>query len=378
MLNRSDVKRIVADLYRAELARWQPEALAVCNGTAEDLWAKIPLDIKQKADEKAAILFGYAPRSFSLFERLIDYSYASFLQKQQLSFIVKSQNAEPVRRIHTVDMMWREARELTQIYENVQRVVALVPASHWYGFTFTVELPHLLQVPVISLPASPAQNWNTLLKPGDLLIATPLFWNYWLRCGNHFPAQVQAISATATCKNEFMQGLLAAGASAVYDVYGCSQMGALGWRRAGEETFHVFSFWQTHCGSEGLWYAQHAAGTDQIEFPGEIETKDGQNFHLLPHGETCVQIAGQEVYLRRVERVIAAHPAVASCRVQPVDTPEGAALEARLALKEGYTPEQIGIIRSFLSQHLSTPEIPHSFKFDLTPTSSGLNTPAAW
>ena len=367
---------MVADLYRAELVRLQPEALAVCQGTAEDLWMKLPLDVKQKADEKDAILFGYAPKSFSLFERLIDYSYASFLQKQQLSFIIKSQNAEPVRRIQTVDMMWREARELAQIFRDVKRVVALVPSCHWYGFTFTVELPHLLQVPVVTLPASPTQNWNALLKPGDLMVATPLFWNYWLRCGNHFPQQVQAMSATASCKNEIMQGLLAAGASGVYDVYGCGQTGALGYRCPGQEFFEVFPFWETTCGIEGLWYAQHIAGTHRIDFPGEIETQDGRSFSISPKNSSCIQIAGQDVYLRRVERVIAAHPAVASCQVRSVDTLEGAQLEALLKFKEGYTAQHLGIIRHFLQQHLSEAEIPHLFKFDMVSTPADLEKTA--
>ena len=80
MLNRNDIKRMITDLFRTEMARHQKDALAVFDSPAENLWSNIPADILHSAILKAGTMFGYTPLAFSSLELMTDYAYASYLK----------------------------------------------------------------------------------------------------------------------------------------------------------------------------------------------------------------------------------------------------------------------------------------------------------
>ncbi len=368
MLQRSDIKRILTDLYRTELSHAHPEASVNCQETAETLWTKIPLDIKQRADAKAAKLFGYNERSFSFFERMVDYCYASFLKNGQLVFDVSAAADTPASsRVLTTEMMWKESRAIAALFPEVKRIISLVPSTHWYGFVFGAELPHILQVPLVSLPDQPAQEWNISLAAGDLVVATPLFWNYWLRCGNQFPGGVEVVSATAPCSGELMAELTAVGAMGVTDIYGSSQTGAVGYRRQASSPFEVFSFWNLSLSQGGI-RLKHAGRAEWITLSAPIQMTDDRRFYpgsslnvvSLPNTSSSNQVP----FLQHIEQVLSSHPAVRACRVRRISPLQDSRLEAFVSLHEGYTPSHLGIIRTFLRQHLPAPEIPENFTFE--------------
>ncbi|MBR4682435.1 MAG: hypothetical protein IKP06_03940 [Elusimicrobiaceae bacterium] len=366
MLQRSDVRRILTDLYRTELSHFQPEASVNCRETAESLWARIPLDIKQKVDSKASVMFGYPQRSFSLFERMLDYCYASFLKNGQL-FVdtILDENGQLQQRAITTEMMWKESREIAVLFPDTKRIISLVSSNDWYGFTCGIELPHILQVPVIYLPDQPAQEWNVELQAGDLVVATPKFWNYWLRCGNQFPSGVEVVCGTDICSKELLAELTAVGAARVTELYGSSQTGALGFRIKGSEMFEMFSFWNISL-SQGAIRAKRSGQTEWITLSPQVKLGEDRQFQILEGVPAHQTLSSSAVspFFEHVEQVLASHPAVRACRVRPLSSLKDSRLEAVVSLHEGYTPSHLGIIRSFLRQHLPSTEIPETFTFE--------------
>lgn len=377
MLNRKDISRIISDVLRTELASHQADALAVFDDDTQGLWEKMPTDIKKSAEDKAAVMFSYMPRSFSTLERMVDYAYASYLKNRQMVFLTSGSTGTPKPCVHTSRMIWEEARGIAPLFSGVSRVVSLVPANHSYGFTFTVILPHMLNVPSVCLPAIPTQSWHSLLQDGDLVVGFPLFWNYWLRCENSFPPGVQVLSSTAPCPAETVEGLLAGGATAFTEIYGSSETGAIGFRHRADVPFEIFPFWDISR-KEKEPMIKRRSGGEWVSLPDHVMMKNERRVYPLARVDDCVQVAGINVYPKQVERVLAAHPAVKACRVRLMRPDEGERLKAFLVLNEGYGPEHLGIIRTFLSQRLTVHEMPRTFTFGEMLPVSGIGKDADW
>jgi len=363
MLNRSDIKRMLSDLFRTELARHQKDSLAVFDDEDHDLFAKMPKELLPAVWEKAAAIFNYKVRAFSSLDLLVDYAYASFLKNQQVVFLTSGSTGTPKRCVHTVDMIWEEARGVAPLFGGVKRIVSLVPANHLYGFSFTVALPHVLQVPVINLPAIPTQPWDTLLEDGDLVVGFPLFWNYWLRCANRFTKQVDVLSSTAPCKDETIQGLLDVGVHQFTEIYGASETGAIGFRHIPHDMFEILPFWQTDFSQEPFVKIKRNCMDNWIELPDRVKVQEDRYLYPISRQDACVQVAGINVYPKHVEKVLSAHPAVKECRVRLMRPEEGERLKAFIVLTEGHTADELGFIRTYLSQQLTVHEVPKTFTF---------------
>lgn len=377
MLTRNDIKRMLGDLLRTELARRKVDALAVFEADGlEDVFVRMPQDLLQNVFTRAAAMFGFEPRVFSALDLMTDFAFASYLKTGGVTFLTSGSTGTPKRCFHSNDMIRQEAYGVKFLFSNVRRIVSLVPASHLYGFTFTVALPHALNVPVISLAALPTQPWEKLLEEGDLVVGFPLFWNYWLRCGNRFPNSVYTLSSTSPCKDETIQGLLDAGTAGFTEIYGASETGAIACRHLPKEAFEILPFWETETG--GTPQIRRAGSDHWLALPDQVELR-GERF-LIPIKRTdaCVQVAGINVYPKHVEEVLSAHPAVKECRARLMRPDEGSRLKAFIVLNDGYSPEHLGIIRTYLSQKLTVHELPRTFTFGTKLPVSRLGKDADW
>ena len=377
MLNRSDISDLIGDLMRTELANHQTDTLATFDDNIEGLWTNLPINIKKCAEEKAAIMFGYMPRTFSSLERMIDYSYASFLKNQQIAFLTSGSTGSFKPCVHTVNMMWEEARGLVPLFEGTTRIISLVPTHHLYGFSFSVILPHVLRIPALHLPALPTQNWQDILQPGDLMVAFPLFWNHWLRGGNKFPEGVHLLSSTAPCKDEIIEGLLNAGAQQFTEIYGSSETGAIAYRHQADCPFEILPFWDISR-KEKAPLIKRCSGTVWQPLPDYVVMKNERFLYPMSRRDACVQVGGENIYPKRVEHVLASHPAVKECRVRLMRPEEGERLKAFVVLKEGIGPEQLENIRTFLTQHLTAHEMPRTYTFGEMLPVSGLGKETDW
>ncbi len=378
MLNRNDIKRMLGDLLRTELARHKVDALAVFESEGlEDVFIRMPQDLLHNVFVKAADVFGFENRPFSSLDLMTDYAFASYLKTGGVTFLTSGSTGTPKKCFHSNDMIRQEAYGVKFLFPEVQRIVSLVPASHLYGFTFTVALPHALNAPVVTLAALPTQPWETLLRPGDLVAGFPLFWNYWLRCGNKFPQGVYALSSTAPCKDEIIQGLLDAGTAGFTEIYGASETGAIAHRHSPGDAFELLPFWKT-AGADLPLQIRRDGSQEWLQLPDQVELKSERFLIPLKRTDACVQVAGINVYPKRVEHVLGQHPAVKECRVRLMRPEEGNRLKAFIVLNEGFTPEHLGNIRTYLAQKLTVHELPRTFAFGPALPVSHLGKDADW
>ena len=378
MLLLNDVKRILTDMFRTELARKKADALAVFDENNEaDFFGRLPQDILKTVSEKAAVFFGYEPRVFSSLNLMTEYAYAAFLHGRKLTFLTSGSTGTPKRCIHTLDMIEEEAYGVAPEFKEVKRVVSLVPANHMYGFSFTVTLPHALNVPVLVLPALPTQPWNEILQEGDLVAGFPLFWNYWVRLENPFPKGVHAMSSTAPCKKEIIDALYRLGAARFTEIYGASETGAIARRHHSTEPFELFPFWDVSLTDDQPQIKRKSQNT-WLTLPDEVETTQGRFLIPIKRSDACVQVAGINVFPKRVEAVLSAHPAVKACRVRLMRPEEGERLKAFIVLNDGYTPEHLSIIRTYLAQRLTVHELPRTFTFGTELPVSAMGKDADW
>ncbi len=361
MLTRKDIVRLIGDEIRTELASRQVDVWAAFDAETEKLWAQIPAEIRPDIEAKLATVFGYMARPFSSFERLVDYAYASFLKNQQIDFFTTDSTGAVCTRAYTVHQMWEEARTLASLFPPIKRVVSFVPANQAYGFSCTVLLPQALQVPVVTLPALPAQNWQARLQSGDLLVGFPLFWNYWLRAANRLPEGVEAVSSSV-CPDETIVGLLQAGAVRFTELYGSEDTGVIAVRHAAGEPFGILPCWDiSRKEKEPLIKRQNQ--TDWYPLPDYVSMQDERSFFPLSRQDGAVLVAGRVVYPKHVEEVMSSYPAVKFCRVRLMRPDEGERLKAFVVLKENFGAECLSDMRAYLAARLTAVELPRTFTF---------------
>lgn len=377
MLIKADIKRMLGDLLRTELARRRVDALAVFGGEDQnDVFVRMPQELLQNVFSKASAMFGFETREFSSLDLMTDYCFASYLKNGGVAFLTSGSTGTPKRCFHSDEMIREESYGLKFLFPDVKRVVSLVPSSHLYGFSFAVALPRALNVPVVTMAALPTQPWETLLHAGDLVAGFPLFWSYWLRCGNRFPKGVSVLSSTSPCKDEIIQGLLDAGAAGFTEIYGASETGAIARRHEPGKPFEILPFWEVY--DNETPQIRRVRGGDWKQLPDQVELSGGRFLVPLKRADACVQVAGINVFPKHVEEVLSAHPAVKECRVRLMRPEEGNRLKAFVVLNEGYSQEHLGVIRTYLAKKLTVHELPRSFTFGEALPVSHMGKGADW
>ena len=377
MLTKADVRHIIGDIFRTEAARYNLDTLGVFD-TQDDTraWQQLPPELLAKIIRQAADFFTCSTQDFHSFDELADAAFTSFNDHKQVAFSTSGSTGVPKKCIHTLEMIAEESRAVASEFSRIRRIVSLVPSHHLYGFTFTVVLPHTLQVPVHTLPALPTQPWNESLQPGDLLVGFPLFWDQWLRLGNRFPKGIELLCSTAPCKDEIIDGLEAAGAAYFTEIYGASETGAIGRRHHAREPFELFSCWEINPSAKKI---KRRCQTAWVDLPDETNILDGRFLVPLKRRDACVQVAGINVYPKHVEKILSQHPAVKTCRVRLMRPEEGTRLKAFVVLQDGYTPaDALPQLRAYAHQHLTVHEQPRSFTFGPQVPRGALGKEADW
>lgn len=377
MLNKPDVKRMIEDIIRTELARNRADALAVFDYPEdEDLLARLPAEVAETVRQSVSGMFGFPLRAFSSVALMTDYAYASFAANQAVHFFTSGSTGTPKKCVHTTEMMHEEAFGVAPLFKGIKRIISLVPSNHLYGFTFTVLLPHALGAEVKVYPPLPTLSWERILQPGDLMVGFPLFWNYWVRCQIRFPAGVYALSSTAPSKDETIRSLYELGVAGFTEIYGASETGAVAFRHHAGDAFELLPFWELDF-SEQPSVKRHSQSVWNV-LPDNVELSDARHFRPAGRNDRCVQVAGVNVYPARVEEELRQHPAVQDCKVRLMRPDEGERLKAFIVLNEGFTPEHEAIIRTFLSRRVSVHEMPRRFTFGPALPVNTLGKDADW
>ncbi|MEB0150705.1 AMP-binding protein [Pseudomonas sp. CCC2.2] len=246
-----------------------------------------------------------------------------------------------------------------------QRIIALSPCHHIYGFIFSILLPLQLQLPVIRAPKALAITHQRKLRAGDLMIGFPFIWRQLSREGTSFPAGITAITSTSPCDPTIIHELKNQGLDRMVEVYGSSETAGIGVRSDPGLPFQLLPRWQR--GSQANTLAECETGpeyelNDQLKWLGQA--------HFLPEGrrDEVVQVGGINVFPSRITEQLQCLPEVAAAAVRLMSALEGDRLKAFIVPTEDYVDQETleAFLHAWCMRNLTAVERPKAFTFGLT------------
>lgn len=300
---------------------------------------------------------------------------------RRLVFHTSGSTGAPRPHAHEYDSLAEEVLAMTPAPPDRRRVVSVMPAHHIFGFVFSLVLPRVMGLPAAFFPPMITADLLDTLRPGDLLVGFPLFWEHLLEAAPRLPEGIWGMSATAPLADAVWQHLLGKGLAGLTEVYGTTEVSALACRRRPGDSFSLLPYWEKEAGPDGRcagFFRRLPSGAtlrhpllDTLRWTGERE--------FVPAGRTdgAVQVAGVNVCPAEVERYLRAVPGVRDCRVRLMRPDEGARLKAFIVPDNG-ARLTAGDLRRILREALPAPAVPRVFTFGSGLPRSATGKAADW
>lgn len=295
-----------------------------------------------------------------------------------LTFRTSGSTGIPKSCDHSLAELSEEASELRQLFPDRRRILSVVPAHHIYGFLFSVLLPQAsdtnpLEV-VYLCGAAPAQVAQAV-RDGDLIIGFPEWWNAFVRARVPISADVMGVTSTAPCSDDLSMKVLASGISHLYQVYGSSETGGIGWRSSHDSPYRLFHHWSRDETSNRL----RRIGSGQfIDCQDHLAWQDSRHFRINGRTDAAVQVGGINVYPMRVREYLLQHPDVVDATVRLMDPSEGSRLKAFIVPRAGADEGSLHAELFKFAAKLSAPEQPRAYSFGIALPRSDHGKLANW
>ena len=176
------------------------------------------------------------------------------------------------------------------------RVLALVPPQHIYGFLWSVLLPSATGAGLVDLPAGlPSSTFRTA-RSGDLIIATPYGWEALAKAGKPLPPGISGISSGGPTTTATWASCKRLGLSRLTEIYGATETGGIGWRSAPDAPFHLA---EDILRANGNLVRASAPGRE-LNLQDHLEWRTDRLFDVVGRRDTVVQVAGVNVNLSQL------------------------------------------------------------------------------
>jgi long-chain acyl-CoA synthetase len=333
--------------------------------------------------EDSGALNEYAQQHGNLGGSFADWTkFAGFAARKTSALWFQSSGSTGKRRWirHELAHLQAEVREVAAIAQAnnqaIQRVVSIMPAHHVYGFLFGALLPAMLEVPALHVRGAAPAMLRAQLKPGDLLIAHPSFWNSALsvdRLGTGkalFPTNVMGFSSGQALPGALFEALQHAGLTRLIELYGATETAGIGWRDSGGG-FALLSRYRWAKASGNELTDSLASCESCVQLPDAIARQRNDRFSVQGRLDRVVQIAGQNVHLDAIEARLSSFPGVTMARLRKMPaTDPNARLHAFIVSSQ---PLDSAKLRAFAEAQLQTAELPQSYTFgaELPKTAAG-------
>jgi len=245
-----------------------------------------------------------------------------------ITFRTSGSTGTPKACRHRVADLMRETAALADLYGPIQRIIAMVPPHHIYGFLHTVLLPAHLNIPVIAAHSEiPFRHRD--IAPGDLIVAFPERWQA-VAASGALPAGVRGVTSTAPCSPVIWEAVAATGLEALYEIYGASETAGVGWRTDGTAPFTLFPYWRC----DGNSVIDAAAPAQPIPLQDVLVPVDATRFRIQGRKDQAIQIGGINVFPAAVAARLQTHPLIQAAAVRMMRADEGKRLKAFVVLKD--------------------------------------------
>ncbi len=197
--------------------------------------------------------------------------------------LVERDRAEILREINYLAGEWP-----------ARRILSVVPIRHIYGYLWTVLLGKFLQVDVVNVRGWSCEAFGALLREGDLVVGYPGAWGRWVDL--RWPRGVCGVSSGGGAEEGLGKKLRERGLERWTEIYGCTELGAVGSREAGEAEYELLPYWPTRLMG--------------IEAPDELTWQGDRRFRLGRRKDGSVKVNGMAVDLGWVRGVLLSCPGV--------------------------------------------------------------------
>lgn len=283
----------------------------------------------------------------------------------ELTFQSSGSTGGPKWAVHALRDLSQEIDVHAARFAGSRRVISAVPSHHIYGFLFTVLLPVRLRAEVVDVRMGSPARLAAVLRPGDLIVAHPMYWAAFVRARPAVAAGVRGVTSTAPCPPDVARAVTANGIESLTEVYGSSETAGIAARNDPAAPYELFTYWRRGP-TDGQLIRRLPDGSERsVEAPDRL-IWDGER-HVRPAGRNdgAVQIGGQNVYPERVRAELCRHPGVADAAVRPMRPAEGDRLKAFVVPRDPAV--DTGTLReslwAWIDAHLTAPERPASLRF---------------
>ncbi|WP_404417990.1 AMP-binding protein [Marinospirillum sp.] len=287
---------------------------------------------------------------------------------RNITFYTSGSTGQPKACPQEWQSLVTEAEYFRQVFtqklqQPIQRILALSPCQHIYGFLFSALLPDLLDVPVIR--GTRAFSWvqSRNLQAGDLVIGFPFIWKQISRSQQPFPAGVVGITSTGPCDPQIIQQLQQQGLSHLLEIYGSSETGGLGWREQTDQPFELLPRWQAVEGRDDVLL--DLVSRQQQPLNDQFHWQDNHHFYPAGRLDQALQVAGINVFPARIAEQLRQLPQVQEVAVRLMSPAEGERLKAFVILADPQQSESElrQQLQTWCQQNLKTAERPQAFTF---------------
>ncbi|MEL7482030.1 MAG: AMP-binding protein, partial [Pseudomonadota bacterium] len=283
-------------------------------------------------------------------------------QFDRLTFLTSGSTGSPKPCTHEIPALLRDADFVAGRLEP-RRILTLVPPHHIYGFIYTGLMPLLAGCPLVDVRFAPASRLSSMIKTGDVIVGTPFVLTAFARTLERVPSGISVLTSTAPLPTVLADQLQSMGIEQTLEVYGASETGGVGWRKASSDDFQLFPWWELT--PDGLLIDVERGG-DPHHPMDLLERGEGQCFSVQGRSDNALQIGGVNVFPTALAERIAEHPDVVECAVRPIDVSMGAQTRLKAFIVPGPDIDVDDLERDlvrYARSTLSAPERPVQWTF---------------
>jgi len=298
---------------------------------------------------------------------------------EQVTFSTSGSTGGSKRCVQSFAHLRAEVEVLAAHWTGRQRVLALAPAHHIYGFIFTGLLPDRLAVPVLDAQGLSPGRLADEVGAGDLIVSFPDRWAWLQRSLPDWPADIEGVVSTAPCPADLLAALRAGGLARMTEVYGSSETAGIAMRDAPGDPYRLMPQWRfdTTLSAEKPELV-HRLGQRYALMDG-VSLVEADAFRLAGRRDGMVQVGGVNVSPEAVAIKLRGRPGVRDAAVRLMRPDEGPRLKAFVVPDGEIGPETlVASLESWISDHLATAEQPKSIVTGATLPVGPLGKTADW
>lgn len=252
---------------------------------------------------------------------------------------------------HSLTTLLAEAHFLTQLLPKPAQIATSVPTNHIYGFIFTILLPALWGCPLYSLNQLTVSD----LTEDTLLVGTPLTWDFFVRALPERPTILcRGVSSAAPMPPGLFNQLNAAGV-ALTEIYGSSDTGGMGYRHSPDLPFTLFPYLKRLTDQPATITNTNTGAT--YPAPDRLSWISDRELCVLGRLDETVPIAGINVSLPHIQKVIEGCPLVAECDIHAKADGGVSQLYAAIRLRTPTEANRVACLH-WINKLLTAPETP--------------------